>query len=290
MSPKLCASCIRCLVDRQEERIAGLKEEETRAAYMKQLCRIIAEAGPEDTVPVLVERVNVIYRQLFGELTDFTEIKKEFNRLMLSAEKELEVKIRASADPVKTAMLYARAANYIDFGAYSHVSRDTLSTLLEKAAADELEEEVYELLCRDLETAKELVYVTDNCGEVVADKLVIRILKERWRDLHVTVLVRGAQALNDATLEDARQTGLSEEADVMANGSGVTGTPLACISPQAKELLEKADVIIAKGQGNYETMNGCGLNVYYSFLCKCDWFQKRFGLSQNKGVLIREKD
>lgn len=285
---KLCAACIRCLIDRQEERIAKSGNEEIRAFYMKELCRIVAEADEEDSVPVLVGRANQVYRQLFGELTDFTQIKKEFNELMLSAEAELEARIRQTADPIKAAMLYARAANYIDFGAFSHVSRDTLFELLDKAAEDELEESVYLQLYEDLNRAKELVYVTDNCGEVVMDKLVLRLCREKWPDLHITVLVRGEQALNDVTMEDAQQVGLTEVADVVANGMGVTGTPIAYISEEARTRLLQADVIIAKGQGNYETMNGCGLNIYYSFLCKCAWFQKRFGLPQNKGVLTRE--
>lgn len=287
---KLCASCIRCFVDRQEARIANSGDEETRAQYMKELCRLVAEAEEEDSVPVLVERINRVYRQLFGELTDYTQIKQEFNELMLSMEKELAEKIRGSKDPLKTALLYARAANYIDYGAFSHISHETLFTLLDEAARDSLEAKTYEALKCDLTHAKELVYITDNCGEVVLDKLVMQLLKECYPQLHITALVRGQQALNDVTEEDAEQVDLYSVADVKANGCGVAGTPVAHISREAQEILKQADLIIAKGQGNFETMNGCGLNIYYSFLCKCEWFQKRFGLPQNKGVFIREQD
>ena len=76
---------------------------------------------------------------------------------------------------------------------------------------------------------------------------------------------------------------------IMDNGCGVAGTPLEYISGEARQLLESADVILSKGQGNFETMHGCGLNVYYSFLCKCEWFQKRFGMEKNRGVFITEK-
>lgn len=287
---KLCASCIRCFVDRQEARIANAGDEEARAQYMKELCRIVAEAGEQDSVPVLVERINRVYRKLFGELTDYTQIKHDFNALMLSMEEELAEKIRQSEDPLKTAMLYARAANYIDYGAFSHISHETLFALLDEVSQDSLETKAYEALKNDLAYAKELVYITDNCGEVVLDKLAMQILKEKYPRLHITALVRGQQVLNDAAEEDAEQIELYRVADVRANGCGVAGTPIAHISRKARELLERADLIIAKGQGNFETMNGCGLNVYYSFLCKCEWFQKRFELPQNKGVLIRERD
>lgn len=287
---KLSASCIRCFADRQEARIAGAGDEETKALYMKELCRIVAQAQDEDSVPVLVERINRVYRRLFGELTDYAQIKREFNALMLSMEKELADKIRESEDPLETALLYARAANYIDYGAFSHISHETLFALLDGAAQDSLETAVYDALKNDLMCAKELVYVTDNCGEVVLDKLTMQLLKERYPQLHITALVRGQQALNDATAEDAQQVDLYSVADVAENGCGVAGTPLAYVSDKARALLEGADVIIAKGQGNFETMNGCRLNVYYSFLCKCEWFQKRFKLPQNRGVLIRERD
>lgn len=287
---KLCASCIRCFVDRQEARIAKEKDEEAKALFMKELCRLVAEAADEDSIPVLVERINRVYRRLFGELTDYGQIKRDFNALMLSMEEELWEKMQRSEDPVKAAMLYARAANYIDFGAFSHISQDTLFELLDGAVQEELEDRAYEAFKRDLAHTRELVYITDNCGEVVLDKLVMRTLKALWPGLHITALVRGQQALNDVTKEDARQVDLYSVARVRTNGCGVAGTPLAHISEEARGLLKAADLVIAKGQGNFETMHGCGLNVYYSFLCKCEWFQKRFGLPQNKGVLIREKD
>lgn len=287
---RLCASCIRCFVDRQAERIANSADEEAKTQYMTELCRLVAEAGEGDSVPVLVERINRTYRRLFGELTDYTQIKHDFNGLMLSMETELAAKIRQSADPLKTAMLYARAANYIDYGIFSQISKEKLFELLDGAAQDDLEETAYESLKSDLSQARELVYITDNCGEVVLDKLVMGVLKKNYPRLHITALVRGQQALNDVTKEDALQVGLDRVAQIKPNGCGTAGTPIAYISEEARSLLDAADVVIAKGQGNFETMNGCGLNVYYSFLCKCEWFQKRFDLPQNKGVLIRERD
>ena len=100
---------------------------------------------------------------------------------------------------------------------------------------------------------------------------------------------RGEAALNDATIEDAIQTGLDKAARITDNGCGVAGTPLDYVGADARCLLEEADVIVAKGQGNFETMHGCGLNIYYSFLCKCDWFRKRFGMEKNKGMFVRER-
>ena len=152
-----------------------------------------------------------------------------------------------------------------------------------------MDEQVYARLLDDLEKADKMVYITDNCGEIVCDKLVVEEMQKRFPGLDLTVLVRGENTLNDATMEDAVQVGLCEVTKVTGNGCGVAGTPLAYVDEQTRRLLDEADVILAKGQGNFETMHGCGLNVYYSFLCKCDWFQQRFGMEKNKGMFVRER-
>lgn len=185
-------------------------------------------------------------------------------------------------------MLFARAANYIDFGMAGQVEKETLFSLLEAAAEEKMDERVYNEFLADLRTARSLVYVTDNCGEIFCDRLVAEELQKRYPELDVTVMVRGRDALNDATMEDALMVGMEKVARIVDNGCGVAGTPLAYIGDEARKLLAEADVILAKGQGNYETMHGCGLNVYYSFLCKCAWFRKQFGVLKNTGMFVRE--
>ena len=104
----------------------------------------------------------------------------------------------------------------------------------------------------------------------------------------IEVLVRGVAVTNDATVEDARYVGLTDVAPVFGNGSGIAGTELTHISKEAKEKLEKADLILSKGQGNFETLHTCGLNIYYLFLCKCDWFMQRFHAEHLKGMFVNE--
>ena len=117
-----------------------------------------------------------------------------------------------------------------------------------------------------------MVYLTDNCGEVVLDKMLVKLLKEMYPNLDITVIVRGEQILNDATMEDAVQIGMTDMVNVIGNGNNIAGTWLDAVSEQALKLIDQADVIIAKGQGNFETLYGCGKNIYYMFLCKCQLF------------------
>lgn len=154
---------------------------------------------------------------------------------------------------------------------------------------DSIDREEYDIFCRELEKARRLVYLFDNCGEIVLDKLVIGIIKERYPQLKITGIVRGMQVINDATMEDAVLVGLTREIEVMGNGDDAAGTILGRISKEARKNIEEADMILAKGQGNFESLFGCGLNIYYLFLCKCDWFMRRFQVERYHGMFVNEK-
>ncbi len=113
-------------------------------------------------------------------------------------------------------------------------------------------------------------------------------MKEFYPNLEVGVIVRGAPVLNDATYSDAKTVGLTEVASVIPNGTDVPGTPLDQVNETALMWIESADLCIAKGQGNFETLRGCGKNVYYLFLCKCELFVRKFRVGRFMPVLSNE--
>lgn len=290
---KISATCIRCLLDRQEERIRQMEDEDVKSAYLKEVAGIIVSSGEDATAPYLVYGINRVYRRYFGSLPDYEKEKKEFNALMLGLESELEADIRMGTDReevLRYALNYARTANYIDYGATNHVEKETLLGLLREAKGEALDAAVLKSLRNELETAGKLAYLADNCGEIVADKLLIKILKEQYPQLEITVIVRGMPVLNDAVPGDAEDVGLKDMVKVIGNGNGVAGTQWNLLSEEAEHALSGADVILSKGQGNFETIHGCGLNIYYLFLCKCEWFTKRFGMERLKGVFVNERD
>ena len=287
---KLSAYCMLCLVQRQEENIRHLGDENLKSDYMREVLRIIA-ASPEDvTAPVVVAEINRLHQDYFGAAYSFDQLKEEYDELMLKEEPWIHSVITTSEDPLLTAIKFARAGNYIDFGAMGSIQTDKLRSLLDTAKEEELSLTEYNSFRNDLQSAERLVYLTDNCGEIVLDKLLITILKELYPSLDVTVIVRGKPVLNDATLEDAIIVGLTSVTRVIGNGTQIAGTQLNAVSEEAGKIIEAADIIISKGQGNFETLHGCGKNVYYMFLCKCDWFVNRFGLERYKGVFINEKN
>lgn len=279
-----------CALNKQEQKIRHYPDMEKKTEYMKKVMALIANTEEKDCAPSLSVDIQKLYSRFWDcPMEDFTEIKREYNQLMLNMEDSLENKIRKSEDPLEKSLLYARIGNYIDFAALSNVDQATVLTLLEEKSTESLDEEEYRNFLRDLSSAKKLVYLTDNCGEVVLDKLAVKILKEKYPDLDITVIVRGYPVVNDATMEDAEEIGLTDLVRVIGNGSNVVGTWIPGITSEARDLLYDADLIIAKGQGNFETLNDCGLNIYYLFLCKCDLFQRRFHAENLQGMFLNER-
>jgi len=249
------------------------------------------DARLEDSSPTLSPAISRLQREMFGiELYDYTDIKKYFNSLMMEKAPEIEKEIMAAKDPLKLAVQYAMTGNYIDFGAVENVNEEDLNKYLERAKEIPVKEAEYEAFKADIRKAQKLVFLTDNCGEIVMDKLLIKELKRQNPSIDLTVIVRGEDVSNDATLIDAEQIGLTDMVKVIGNGSGIAGTSMKDISEETLNLMKEADVLIAKGQGNFETLQMCGLNIYYLFMCKCMMFANRFRVPQFTGMLINDKN
>ena len=287
---KLNSKCMACQIRKQEAKIRHFNDEDRKKQYMEAIRQRFEHPKDDDCVPSISTELKKFYCSFWGvPMEDFTRINKEYDPLMLDLEAELRSTIRYSEDPLKAALIYARTGNYIDFAALPEVSKETALSLIKSENKDDLDEQEYRQFCQDMKKAENVVYITDNCGEIVLDKIAIQILKKIFPNIRITALVRGLPAGNDATMEDAEFCGLTDVVPVLGNGNDVGGTWLHGISTHARELLYNADVIIAKGQGNYETLHGCGLNIYYLFLCKCDWFQQLFHAKLLQGMFINEK-
>lgn len=287
---RLNTFCLCCQINKQASMIDSFPDEKKKLAYMQNVLTRLTNLQEDDNSPSLYTEFQKHFTKIWGIAPkDYTELKKEFNQLMMYLEEELMLSIRESADPLERALIYSRIGNYIDFAALSHVKKEELLSLIEEGRQESLDKEEYRHFCEELSSASSLVYLTDNCGEIVLDKLVIRILKERFPKLDIQVIVRGFPAANDATIEDAKMCGLTEFVPVIGNGNDVGGTWLPHISKESLSLIKNADVIISKGQGNFETLHGCALNIYYLFLCKCEWFMRMFQAEKFQGMFVNEK-
>lgn len=287
---KYRAECIECLVKRQMKRVQNEKDAEKAKKYMKRVLSAVIEAPEDVGAPYLISRFNRIYKEMFTEKDEYREIKESSNKYVSAKLKEAAEKVENAEDSILAALKFARVGNYIDFGAlHGNVKNEVFDELLQKAEQESVDEKEYGIFRKELEKAGELLYITDNAGEIVLDKLFITTLKKRFPKLKITVAVRGAPVLNDATMEDAESIGLHGVAEVIDTGSDISGVYIPECGEKMKKAMDSADLIISKGQGNFEMMSGCGLNIYYVFLCKCELFTRLFSLEQFTGVFINEK-
>lgn len=289
---KINAHCLTCLVQMQENQVREFTDEEKKVCYMREILEFLGTCSKELFAPALVRPLSRIYEKYWGKSSSdsaMEKVKKEFNDYLLSMEKDLEKKIRSRGDSLETALTYARTGNYIDYASVKDLSREKFLELLEGQTQIGLDAEEYALFTSELAQAQRLVYLTDNCGEIVLDKIALKLLREQYPDLDIKVIVRGAPVVNDADIVSAEYVGLDQIVPVMENGSTIAGTDLSDISAEAESALRSADLIIAKGQGNFETLHGCGLNIYYLFLCKCDWFMQKFHAEKFQGMFANER-
>lgn len=287
---RLSSECIRCLTGKYITKIPDFLTEEQKVEYLQTILSIMAHADKRHAAPVALHTIEDVLFEKFGIKQDFAPIRRHFNALMMERENDFIQRLENASDPLKLGIQLAMIGNYVDFGAIENVNAESLSALIEEAPAHPVDEARLAALKNDLANAKSLVYLTDNCGEIVFDKCLMRTISRLYPDLTITAVVRGGEVSNDATREDAQQIRLSEVARVLDNGTRIAGTWLEGISEESKCAINTADVLIAKGQANFETLRNCGLNIYYIFLCKCDMFARNFGVPRLTGMMVNDRE
>ncbi len=289
MSVPFTAECLLCHLGRALTAAEGKGDDATRMAFVRELMahylQAPAHAGSPWFAPVTAQ---LLHRHFGMELDRFRREKQESNAFVLARLDQIRAKIAQAPDPVLAGLQFAILGNYIDFSAlHGEVSFEKLDEMLEQALEIRLDNECYVNLQRDLARAGTLVYLTDNAGEIGFDRLFAEELQRAYPGLAITFCVRGGPASNDATREDALAVGLPFP--VIDNGNCIPGTQLEQLSPEAAQALHGADVILSKGQGNVETLLGCGLNIYYAFLIKCPLFVTRFQKPKLTPMLLKER-
>lgn len=195
----------------------------------------------------------------------FEKIKREYNDIALALYPKLREQAKNSPDPLRTASRLAIAGNIIDFGIFTDID---IMKSVEQALLADIAVDDYSAFRHDLDSAGKVLYLLDNAGEVVFDRLLIEELGLMGKQ--VTAVVKGSAVLNDVTKEDAAQTGLDAVCKIIDNGSDAIGTILPWTSSEFQKEFEKAELIISKGQGNFETLFGTAKRTYFLFQSKCD--------------------
>lgn len=283
--------CFYCNIKKADSLFSQYEtNEDKKLEFMKKVFEIISMTEKGDTSPHLNAKIMRILNDEFNLGDIYYDVKNKYNKFLLSMEEEILNNIYNSEDKLLTALKYAMVGNFIDFGAMDEIDIDELKKLIKGAPKQTIDLNEYNRFLEELKNAKKIAYIADNAGEIVFDKIFIKVIKEMYPDIIIDVIVRGKPIFNDVTIVDAEEVGICNIANVIENGTDIPGTQLDLINKKSKEIIDNADLIIAKGQGNFETLFECGKNIYYIFLCKCDLFVRKFKIERFKGIFVNEKN
>ena len=277
--------CVECIV-RQARRTAELctPDPALRLAIVKETMRRLC-ADPFDRSPA--EHSLAAYAaaaELSGVSDPFRESKAEQNATALAMYPRLRARAAGSPDPLLTAAKLAIAGNVVDLGV--GLAFD-LNEEIAKVLDGVLAVDHFARFEEELAAARTLLFLCDNCGEIVFDRIFIEAMRARFPELRVFAAVKGAPIINDATLEDAAAVGLAEAAEVVSTGCACIGAPRGAIAPRLAELLDSCDLVIAKGQGNFETAGDPPRPMYFLLKAKCPCVAEELGVRFGDVVFMR---
>ena len=248
---------------------------------LRQALKMVADMPLTMSPPHMGREIHAMIRRESGSPDPYRAIKDQYHRLALQALPRLEAIVAHADDPFGAAVRVAIAGNIIDFGAARQGEID-LGAVVERIEAEPLAVDHMEELRETFQQARTVLYLGDNAGETVFDRPLLKLM----RDKHLTYAVRSAPVINDATLEDALAVGLDELADLIESGSDAPGTVWELCSPAFRQLFHRADLVISKGQGNYESLSDrVHRALFFLLKTKCSQVAEQFGC-QIGGVIV----
>lgn len=280
---KSTVDCLECVI-RQSLRAAR------QATDDPDLQRAIVEATARHLPKLDLERSPAVNslppyeeaRRLSGIADPYRESKREQNAMAMAIEDDLRSLVHNESDPLMAALHLAAAGNVIDLGTTAAEDID-MHAAIERVMHERFAVDHTGAFRASLEQCNDLLYLLDNAGEIVFDKILIEELQKHTR---VTAVAKAGPIINDVLLEDAEQVGLTNVCEVIDNGGAYVGSPLDLIPDWFLERMHAADVIIGKGQGNYETIDEFPGDVFLILKAKCPIVARHMGVALGQVGLI----
>jgi uncharacterized protein with ATP-grasp and redox domains len=265
--------CIPCFIRQTVEaaRIAT-SDEKLQEKILREVLRAVSKMNFSKSPPVMMQYMYRLIREISGSQDPYKKLKDSFNKLALDIYPDLSDRVKKASDPFEAAVRFAIAGNIIDSGAVHNLNKSYIIETIEQAMSQKLSGNIEKLRIA-INSAKKILYLGDNTGEIVFDKLLIEQLPLD----RVTFVVRGYPVINDATMIDAKVTGMTDLVNVIDNGSDAPGTILEDCSEEFIQHFSDADLIIAKGQGNYETLSSTDKSIFFILKAKCPVIARNIG-------------
>lgn len=249
---------------------------------MSYLQTITFEVSPPETS----REVHQIIRNLVKSKDPYKRVKNRANSLAKELFPHLKRMVENANDPLLMAVKLAIVGNVIDFGT---MNRFNVEEMIDNVVNEDIEQESYRKFVEDIEKAETILYIGDNTGEIFFDKILLEELKNK----QITYVVRANPIINDVTPEDAKLSGIDRIANVIAGDEGndrsAPGIILKYASKRFLEHFNSADVVIAKGQGNYEALSDVDRQIFFLLMIKCPLVAKDIGVDVGRPVLKARK-
>jgi uncharacterized protein with ATP-grasp and redox domains len=272
--------CIPCLLRQALQSVRFVTDDESvHEAALRETLEAMADMDLRGSPPEMSQVIHRVIRDLTGCDDPYREVKDRFNRLALRLFEDHKELIARSGNRLETAVRLAIAGNVIDFGAHGDLDDSDVRQAVVHALSAPLDGD-FGRFAAAVAGAERILYLTDNAGEIVFDRLLIEELPLD----KVTVAVRGGPVINDATLADAEAAGLTRLVEVIDSGSDAPGTLLDDCSGEFRERFGAADLVIAKGQAHYETLSGHDGSIFFLLKAKCPVIARELGCP--KGGLV----
>jgi damage-control phosphatase, subfamily I len=269
------ARCIPCVIQQCQRIVQMITDDEDKLlSVTHRVLDRIQELTLDEPPSLFTSRVLLETYAALGVEDPFGAAKKKMNELGSRAADIARAKIEHTSDPMHTAILYAAAGNIIDIGPRASFDLDAALASLHFKHDD------YRIFRDRLHGAEHILYLLDNAGEIFFDKLLI----ERLAGYHVTMVVKPGPILNDATGSDADAAGLKQFGDVITAGARVLGVDFANSSPEFLNAFETADVVIAKGHANFESVVDAERDAFFILKVKCPVVATRLKASEGDSV------
>ena len=281
---KINEQCLACLVN-QSVKTANMVGAKNREELYKKIFSHMSNLDFSKTNPEIVGENYRLIKEHIGCEDPYRETKRYYNRFFLEQMDTFEKKVHTLEEAVK----YAIVANIIDFNpVHSNVDED-IKTYFQAINTLELTINDTENLLGDIRDANSLLYLGDNCGEICFDKLLIKKIKEIKPNCRIYFGVRGEAVVNDNTEEDAYFVGMDEVATIISNGDYSLGTILPKTSTEFQRIFQEADVVIAKGQANYESLSDERKDIYFLLMTKCKVIAENIGVKEKALVCLKSR-
>lgn len=283
---KIFLDCIPCFI-RQALDAARLATDDTQIheQVVREVLVLAKDLDMSQSPPVMGQKIHRLIRECVGVEDPYRDVKKQFNNAALQLYSKMRSYIIESKDRLETAIRLAIAGNIIDFGVNSNLQESELEKAMSECLAAEFPDMQLGPFQQALNEAEEILYIADNAGEIVFDRLLIEQLPIE----KVTVVVKGSPVINDATIEDAILAGLPRIVEVIDNGSDGPGTILEICSQAFIDRFREADLVIAKGQGNYETLSDIEKNIFFILKVKCPVIARDLGCEVGEMIFRKSK-